>query len=98
MRDMASKLDISLSYLSAIENGKRAIPNFVYSKVCDNYDLSEKDKERLNSAIAGSSDVVKIDFTSLSEKKKEVIYKLSTDQFDEDTMEKLYSIVVKKED
>ena len=47
MRDMADKLDLSVSYLSAIENGKRNVPANLEEKIFEAYELSDKDTERI---------------------------------------------------
>ena len=52
MRAMADKLNLSVSYLSAIENGKRNVPSDFAERVSAKYMLSNKDKENLNSAIS----------------------------------------------
>jgi transcriptional regulator with XRE-family HTH domain len=46
MRNMAEKIGISAAYLSAIENGKRQIPDSIYDSICKAYPLSEKDKKK----------------------------------------------------
>lgn len=56
MRDMAKKLDLSVSYLSAIENGKRNVPEDFEFKILNSYDLSSEDKESLSRAIKHITD------------------------------------------
>lgn len=96
MRTMASKLDLSVSYLSAIENGKRNVPQDFEEKVIYSYQLSEKDKENLRNAITQTTANVKVNITELSEKKKKLIYALSKDQLDDETIEKLCEIIERK--
>lgn len=96
MRTMANKLDLSVSYLSAIENGKRNVPSDFAERVCGKYTLSEKDKENLNDAISQTASKIKMDITELSEKQRKLIYALSKNQIDEETIDKLCEIVDKK--
>ena len=96
MRSMADKLDVSVSYLSAIENGKRNVPVNFEEKVVSKYNLSDKDKENLRNAIAQTAANVKVNITELSEKKKKLIYALSKDELDDETIERLCEIIEKK--
>lgn len=96
MRTMADKLNVSISYLSAIENGKRNVPSDFAERVSAKYTLSDKDKENLNNAISQTASKIKMDITELSEKQRKLIYALSKNQIDEETIDRLYEIVDKK--
>ena len=98
LRDMAGKIGVSPAYLSAIENGKRFIPETLYYTICQIYPLSEKDKKRLKESIEASVRKVKIDLTDLAEKKKQVLLKLTQEDLDEDTLDQLCEIINKKGD
>jgi transcriptional regulator with XRE-family HTH domain len=95
MRNMAEKIGISAAYLSAIENGKRQIPDSIYDSICKAYPLSEKDKKKLKDSIVASSKTMKVDLTELAEKKKKVITKLMSDDLDDETLNKLCEIIEK---
>lgn len=45
--DMAKKLDVAQSFLSAVENGKKGIPKSLCSKILDLYSLSMEQKYQL---------------------------------------------------
>lgn len=47
LKDMASKLKISIPYLSSIENGKRNIPKWFLERMNKNYILGDETKEKL---------------------------------------------------
>lgn len=96
MRDMAAKLDLSVSYLSAIENGKRNVPTDFEEKIVKKYDLSDKDKNNLREAISTTVERVKVNITELSEKKRKLIYALSKDKISDDTINELCAIIEKK--
>lgn len=70
--DMARKLEISISYLSAIENGKRNIPKDFAEKLFKVYQLSENVKEKILQAISIYSGEMRIRLDSLNEKQKEL--------------------------
>lgn len=95
-KEMAEKLNISPSYLSTIENGKRNIPPDIEILLARAYNLSDKDKDKLHRAIVASSDTVKIDLTDLAEKKKQVIFALSRGDIDEETVDRLNEIIKEK--
>ena len=46
MRDMAAKIGMSATYLSAIETGKRNIPANMEELLFSHYNFSEKDKKK----------------------------------------------------
>jgi transcriptional regulator with XRE-family HTH domain len=92
-KEMASKLNMSPSYLSTIENGKRNIPPDMESLLISAYNLSEKDKEKLRKAMMKSSETVKIDLTDLAEKKKQMIFEITKGNLDEDTIDQLCKII-----
>ena len=62
LRDMAHKLDVSLSYLSAVENGKRPIPHSWRDEIVRLYSLTEVESKDLDNAIYHSFQEVKITF------------------------------------
>ena len=93
---MAAKLNMSPSYLSTIENGKRNIPPDMENLLIKAYNLSDVDKEKLRRAMVGSSDMVKLDLTELAEKKKHVIFALTKEQLDDETVNTLYQIINEK--
>lgn len=95
-RDMARKLNMSPSYLSTIENGKRNIPIDIDKLLIEAYNLSEKDKEKLRKAMAESSDTVKIDLTDLADKKRQMIFEITNGNLDESVIEELHQIIKTK--
>lgn len=95
---MADKLDISVPYLNAIENGRRDIPTGMEEKIVEVYNLSDKDRLNLREAIVSSKDRVKIDLTELAEKKKRVILALARDDIDNETLDEICKIVNAKGD
>ena len=97
MKMMADKLDLSISYLSAIENGKRNIPDDFKQKVLSSYNLSEKDKQTLEDAIVATKSNVKVNLTELSSQKKKIIMAVTQSNLDDETIKQLCAIIDKKE-
>lgn len=95
-KDMAAKLNMSPSYLSTIENGKRNIPPDMERLLIAAYNLSEKDKGKLRKAMVESSESVKIDLTDLAEKKRQMIFEITHGNLDEATVDELCRIISDK--
>ena len=66
LRDMAKKLDVALSFLSAVENGKKNMPSEWIIKLADLYTLSDEQKKDLDAAVAESEKGIGVKFTGLS--------------------------------
>ena len=98
---MAKKLDISISYLSSIESGKRRIPEGMVDQVITVYKLSKERSELLRQAEAESSSDISIDLSNVSNEQKRLVFVLSrklNDLSDEDCfkmLEKLKKLWVK---
>ena len=93
LRTMASKLDISATYLSAIENNKRNIPADFLDKFMEVYNVDEDTKKKLEKAILLSSSNLKVDVTNASVTKKELLYSIANSELDEATLERLSAIL-----
>jgi len=65
LKEMAESLDVSPSYLSAVENGKRNIPDDWYEKISNIYHLNDDKKNELFTAIKSQNlqfnDVIDLD-------------------------------------
>lgn len=70
LKEMATKLGVTSSFLSAIENGKKKMPKSMRNKIVKKYDLSTEDIEALDNSILESNDTVEINVRSLSNDKK----------------------------
>lgn len=97
MRDMAAKIGMSATYLSAIETGKRNIPANMEELLFSHYNFSEKDKKKIKDSIEKTASHVKIDLTEMAVKKKKLIYSISKGDIDEETIDKLCEIIKNKE-
>ena len=70
--NMAEKLGISISYLSAIEHGKRNIPNDFIQKLFDKYQLSEEMKTLIQKDVADYSGEMKLIMSQMNEQQQEL--------------------------
>ena len=96
MRNMADKLNLSAAYLSAIENGKRNVPNNFEEKVISSYPLSDKDREKLRAAITETASKVKVNITELSDKRKRLLFALTKGDLDDETIDEIWDVIERR--
>lgn len=73
LKDMASKLGVTSSYLSAVENGKRKIPEDWAEKISELYDLKQEEIKQLELAIMDSQNTFTINTESFDEEDKSLL-------------------------
>lgn len=72
LRDMSAKLGVAMSFLSAVENGKKGMPSEWASKISTLYKLTDEQKTEFDSAIATSEKGIDVKFDGLSEENKKL--------------------------
>lgn len=66
LKEMATKLDVSSSFLSAVENGKKKMPDSWYDKIVNLYNLDKEKQDELMKAIEESQKSLVINIGGLS--------------------------------
>ncbi len=66
LKSMAVKLDVSSAFLSAVENGKKKMPESWYSKLEVLYNLNDNQMSELKEAVMASSDVIELNIHNSS--------------------------------
>ena len=91
MLDMAKKLKVTPSYLSAVENGKRNIPNEWPDVIGQLYKLSKLELSDLITAAERSKDSIQINLLKASEEQKDFALALAREfeNLDKGTIKKL---------
>ena len=51
LKDMSDALNVSVSYLSSVEHGKRPVPSSWERMISDAYDLSEEQRSELRDVL-----------------------------------------------
>lgn len=74
MSDMAEKLGVTTSFLSAVELGKKNPPQNWYRKIDKSYSLCLSQRYELIKALALSERHLKIDLTDLNYEKKSLVW------------------------
>ncbi len=77
IKAMASKLDMSISYLSSIETGNRTIPDDLVERVVKIYNLDRKKEEVLRNAEINSSKKINIDLSNVTNDRKQLVFALA---------------------
>lgn len=95
LKDMANKLQVSSSYLSAVEVGKRTAPKKWASMIRDIYSLSESDYKELLNSIDKSRNEVKFNLAEMKEKDQNIILSFARkfDSLDETEKEEIKRIL-----
>ena len=95
MAAMAKKMEISLSYLSAIETGTRAVPDGFVEKLSRKYKLSKKSTDELLTALDHSASSVDISLVSALPLQRDLAFMLARKLpgMSEEECEKLLSIL-----
>lgn len=97
LKDMAVKLGVTSSYLSAVENGKRNVPQKWINQITELYSLSASAEEDLRKAVQESQNTIKIDFKGFSKEDKNVLMALAREfkGLDENDRAKIKDILLK---
>lgn len=100
LRDMATKLGVSSAFLSAIENGKKKMPESMLLNLENLYSLSADQIEELKTAVLESSDTVELNLVNASEGSRQlaVSFARKFESLDEETAKKIYNILKRHEE
>jgi transcriptional regulator with XRE-family HTH domain len=88
LKDMADKLGVTPSYLSAVETGKRNIPDDWLEKIKKFYNLDIFAQETLDRAASNSIKTIKLDLSNAGKQKREtaLIFARQFDDVDDSTL------------
>ncbi|MGP1598952.1 transcriptional regulator [Peptoanaerobacter stomatis] len=91
---MAEKLKVSSSFLSAVENGKKSVPNKWPDSIKDIYELSSKESLELDKAYLDSINSISLNMENKNEEDKEIILSFARkfDSLDNKSKEELKNI------
>jgi transcriptional regulator with XRE-family HTH domain len=99
MGDMAKMLGTTTPFLSAVENGRKNVPKDWMGKISTHYNLSSEDKTLLKKAIDESKLQTKIDMkdSSIMQRRVALQFARSFDDIDDETAEKIITLLKQKE-
>lgn len=73
LKDMADKLEVTSSYLSAVENGKRNVPRKWIKTIVALYDLEQSEIEELSNAVNQSQLDLKVNLQGFNKDDKNLM-------------------------
>jgi len=93
--DASKFLNVSSAYVSAVECGKRPMPEDWREKIIDHYRLSEKDIADLDQAIENSKSSVGVNLSGVSDTRRAVALQFcrSFDEMEDDVASKILKIL-----
>lgn len=100
LKDMAVKLDVSAAYLSAVEMGKRNIPDQWVENISHLYNLSEEEKNRLKNAADSSAKSITLSFENIGNARKEtaILFAREFENVDTETLDKIKKLLKNTEE
>lgn len=72
LKDMASKLNVTVAYLSAVENGNREVPDSWIDILSKAYDLTIDEKRQIQSYAYEKKENLKICLSDINQDEKEL--------------------------
>lgn len=98
LKDMADKLNVTVSFLSAVENGKKRMPPAWNTRICFLYNLDDQQQAEFSAAIAETESALEMDFNGVSLRNRELAISFARKfaEFDEEQLANIRKIL--KED
>jgi len=95
LADATKFLGATGSFISAVETGRKNVPEKWLDLISDHYSLNERQRSELAKAIEDSKTTVKIDMVAVSEVKRSVAlqFQRSFDGLDEETAKEIMEIL-----
>jgi len=97
--NMARKLEVTASYLSAVENGKRNIPTAWLNLLPQIYSLPTQSAEELRQTATAQMKSIKLDLDHVNKKRRDVAlaFAQQINELDDIVLEQLKTIIIRKE-
>jgi len=97
IKDMAKKLDVTASFLSAAETDKRNIPEHWTGIIVQLYNLDEIAAQQLESAAANSVRTLKLDIADIGGDRREaaILFAREFDSLDDDKITQIRNLLKK---
>ena len=95
LKNMADRLDVTISFLSAVENGKKHMPPSWNTRICSLYKLDNQQQSEFSAAVAETEDALAMDFNgvSLGNRELAVSFARKFAEFDEEQVANIKKIL-----
>ena len=100
LKDMAEKLSVSFSFLSAVENGKKHMPSAWNTQICELYELSGAQRSEFTKAIAETEEILDMNLsgTGMNSRKLAVSFARNLPFFTDEQVEAMQQIMQGRDD
>lgn len=96
LKDMSQRLGVTVAYLSAVENGKRDIPDKWLDIIKNDYMLSEQDYVKMQEAAYEDKESIKISFGNVEDKNLVLSFAREFHELSEDEKKGILNVLNKK--
>lgn len=98
LKDMADNLGVSSAFLSAVENGKKKLPEAWYEKLTKLYSLTKEQQEELRQVVMETNGIIELDIahSACHQRNLAVSFAREFNSLDEDLCKKLLDLLNKK--
>lgn len=99
LKDMAGKLGVTAAFLSAVENGKKKLPERWYQELMDLYLLTGEQIEEIRDAAMESGQSIRLDLQGADDgrRKLAVSFARKFESLDEKTSKEIFDILNKEQ-
>ncbi len=99
MGDTAKLLGVTIPFVSAVENGKKNVPEDWIPVLIKHYNLNEDEQKELASAVEESKTQMRINLLSASnsQRKLAIQFQRSFEKLDDDTAEAIMKLLSKED-
>ncbi len=99
MGDLANLLDVKVPFVSAVENGKRNVPEEWFDVLVEHYRLNESEQCELRQAIEESKTQAKINLVSATQCQRRVAlqFQRSFENLDDETANEILKLLNKED-
>lgn len=98
LRSMATKLNVTSAFLSAIENGKKNMPESLIYKMKEVYGLDGEIVEQLKTSAMESQKIISLNLSNKNSSQRElaVCFARQFDDIDEETNKRIMEILARR--
>ena len=95
LKNMADKLKVSSSFLSAIENGKKNMPKSMEEKIIIIYNLDDEKIREFRKAVEDSLNSIQMDLKDTSNERKQLAINFARkfDSLDDDLTKQIFEML-----
>ena len=97
LKNMADKLEVSSAFLSAVENGKKKMPENWSEKLTFLYNLSEDQSDSFQKAIADTNQAIELNLENATPQHRDLALSFARhfDSLDDETSKKIIEMLQK---